>query len=275
VALAALTVLGALGPGSVPGGSRADLRVLLATPSASALSAGTNATFCNALLSSSSLNDSVDAAYAELASSDASSVAVEVGSHASGPGLGGYPSKDDAAQIVQGWWTSVCLSPDFAGAIGQWGSGNFTWSSEVASTGALWQFAIVWVTGCTIPQVGSYTGCRFVESWNGNLLSQSLAGPVTTAAPPCGGSGCAVFVVGPSANGPSSFWAGGNAWINSHGGLLTIALAAAGVGLVAGVAIGLARQAPPASPPGSGPAKDDEPDGEPASKHADPLEDVL
>ena len=236
---------------------------------------GPNATFCSSLISNASLNTSVSATYAELGnlSSPGSSNQSGIPGHSSAPGLVDYPSEANASLLVRSWWASVCVAPVFVALTQQWGTANFSWSFDVGSVGASWQFVVGWTAGCTIPNVGTFSGCQYAEFWTGNLKNQSLGGPTTTASPPCGTLTCPIYVVGAGARPPPNTtpWSTASTVLRAYWWVVGAIATAFAIGLLAARTFPI--DAAPPSPRGPTKTEAKERPGELA--RPDPLDDVI
>jgi hypothetical protein len=247
----------------------------LAHPGPPSGQGGPNTSFCSSLVSNASLNTSVAATYSELANLSGPSRANQSGApgHSSSNGLTGYPSEANASLLVRSWWASVCLGPTFGPLIQRWGTANFSWSFNVGSAGATWKFGVIWTEGCTIPQVGAFSGCQYAEFWTGDLKSQNFSGPTTTASPPCGTLICPVYVVGPGTP-PSptpSPWSTALAFLRAYGVFIGAAAVAVAVGLL--IVRALPIRTEPQPPRDS--SKGNEKESPVQRARPDPLDDVI
>ena len=233
-----------------------------------------SATSCSVLLPNATLDASVAAVYSELVNLSESGGG---GNRSGGSGnssqalnISRYPSESNATLEVRGWWSTLCGSTQFTGLIQQWGAGNFTWTTDLGSSGVFWQFEEWWSSSCTIPSVGSFGGCQYAEGWTGSLETGNLTGPVTTASPPCGETKCPVYVLpGKPSPPPPSPYGPWLSFLKEYGIVIGLAAAAA----VATVLVVRSRGPLGTAKEGEGPGAEARPSDE--NQSPDPLEDAI
>jgi hypothetical protein len=98
-------------------------------------------------------------------------------------GQNAYPNLTAGESQLVAAWTAICDSPSFTSLDARWGAGALGTGYQLLASGfyeASFQF--IYHASCSNSSDNSSSGCEWITTWNVNLSSGGVSGPVTTGA---------------------------------------------------------------------------------------------
>jgi hypothetical protein len=93
-----------------------------------------------------------------------------------------YPNLTAGEAHLVAAWTAICDSPNFTSLYAEWGAGALGSGYQLLPSGFYEaNFQFIYHASCSNATDNSSSTCEWITTWNANLSSGVVSGPVTTA----------------------------------------------------------------------------------------------